>query len=186
MIQLNYAQILQKKLEEQPYQEITGILQKVCRGELFLIGGFVYRTLVTSIHNTPSDKYDMDFCVQGTVDDSQTKILFESCESHPKFNGLRIRHKTIPIDLFTLNNFIRIKTRNTTPSIHEYLKQVPFTIQAIAYNIRNKSIINGGAIQAIMSKEIAVNNKENFLQEQEWLSKKAVLKSQQLGLTCVI
>jgi hypothetical protein len=138
------------------YREALEIVQNNSSGNVWLIGGMVYRVLASCLYNLPKPEVDLDF----VVENANRKIsLPEGWErringfGNPKF----VRGNT-QIDFVPLRNIYSIIARGLNPSIDSFLSGNPLTIQAIAYDTTKKHLIGERGLDAIKRKVIEVND----------------------------
>jgi hypothetical protein len=77
-----------------------------------------------------------------------------------------------------------------TPTIEHFFQGVPFTIQAMAFNIRTGELTGDIGIQALLNREYAVNNREEaqIMADAKGITinDRIVQKAKSLGLTPVL
>lgn len=140
------------------FSEALDIVRRNSSGKIWLIGGFVYRTIISELYGTSRKKVDLDF----VVEDYKPEInLPEGWRIEGAFdnNKLRIVNGAKQIDCVSLKNNFSIKHRKLKPSIGNFLTGAPLTIQSIAYDIDENKIIGEIGIDALKRKVVAINNK---------------------------
>lgn len=176
-MQLQAENIVKEKLEQVPFKEIISIVRQATDGDVYLVGGFIYRTLISNIYQRNVMGCDLDFITTGKIKEKEL-AAFEEHQKHDKYEGFRATHKGVKIDLCEMKNQYHIKKHNLLPTLKNYFDHVPLTIQAIAFDIKNKVIFEQKAFNAIKNQEIIINNS---LIDQDWLIKKATKKEEELG-----
>jgi hypothetical protein len=172
---------IKRILAEPQHADIVSRLAQATDGKLYLIGSFLYRNLSSALIGTTAKASDMDFCVDGRIDMQKLSKLFGQIEQNRRFNALMITHKDAKIDLFELGHYDFVPGDPYAHSIMGYVRGVPFTVQAIAYDIAGDRIIDGGALLAILRMEIRVNNAPKFRSDPERYMKQALRRSQEMG-----
>ena len=64
----------------------------------------------------------------------------------------------VEIDYIPLDKIYSIIKRKMTPKIENYLSGVPLKIAAIAYDVKRGKLVDGGGLEAIKNRKVAVNN----------------------------
>ena len=102
------------------------------------------------------DEFDFDF----TCEKLNKKIIVPTGwkVEYTKFDSPTFTKGSTSVDLWQLSNHNWIKERHLEASIENLFAGVPFTIQAMAYDIRNKKVIGERGIEALLSREFRVNN----------------------------
>src|SRR3972149_11663075 len=133
-------------------------------GNIWVIGGAVYRSIVRSLYNSTAEEViDFDFILEKPVDTQNIRSpngwkLTKTSLGEPRF----VKGKK-QIDLVDLNNSVnpaepKKASMDVKQKIESYFRRCPLTIQAIVYDVNSKKIIGDTGIQAIMMKEITINN----------------------------
>ncbi len=173
----NAEKIIKEKLKQEPFKEIIEIINQVADGDIFLVGGFIYRTLISNIYQRDAGKSDLDFVVIGKIKEKELS-RFEEHSKHNKYEGFRVSHRGLNIDICEMKSQYHIKKHNLQPTLKNYFDCVPLTIQAIAFDIKNNVILEQNAFDAIIRQEVIINN---TLIDSDWLNKKATKKAEELG-----
>lgn len=130
-------------------------------GNLWLIGGVVYKTLNKLLYGTK---------IQGTMKEfSDVDILSENLKKEINSRGYeltytslgepRLRDGDFQIDLIKLANVDYIKRNNLVPSIENYLISTSTDVQSIAYDLRNERLLGIG-VSALLRRKISINNRD--------------------------
>lgn len=143
------------------FEEAYEIARKNSRGNVWLIGGYIYRNLVRiiygdgSVHMPPLT--DIDFLLEG-----QTKEPYMPPGWEFKFTSRRdpsFIRKNVKIDLNDITNYYSILVRDLPPTIANYLTGNPLNIQSLAFDIGAKKLIIGKAtVEAINNRVLKINN----------------------------
>lgn len=169
--------VLKEILELEPFKEIVSIICQAVDGDVFLVGGFVYRAIIQKIYQKNVMGSDLDFITMGRIKEKELSAFGEH-NKHDKYDGFRATHRGVKVDLCEMKNQYHIKKHNLPPTIKSYFDYVPFTIQAIAFDIKKKVILEQKAFDSIKSQEILINN---LLIDANWLNEKATKKANEIG-----
>jgi hypothetical protein len=139
------------------FSEAVGIVKRNARGSIWLIGGFVYRSIVEELYGTPlTPDVDFDFIVESPAQEFTLPPNWEvaiNSYGNPKFRG-----PNFEIDLIPLKQIHSITRRGIEPTIENFLSGTPLTVQAIAFDVTNNRVIGEIGISAIKEKRVGVNN----------------------------
>lgn len=146
-------------LRDPVFLEILDLVKQNSKGKIWIIGGFVYKNL-TSALNVNKDKvynYDIDFIVEEKNDPIKEipgwKIEINNYGSQ---NYVRDRNKMSFTDI---HKAIRISSIQN-PTIEKFIEETPLNIQSIAYDLEENKIIGEKGVEALLTKTIKINNKE--------------------------
>ncbi|MBI4148628.1 hypothetical protein HY490_05030 [Candidatus Woesearchaeota archaeon] len=154
-----------KHIREAPwFNEAVAIARSISQDPLYLIGGAVYRTLISAYYNRAIPFADLDFLV-GKRAKSFTLPPHMKChvtdyDGIPAWTAgehdgvLKITAPHLRIDILSMDNLPHPKT------LANYLYNVPFTIQSIAYEIDVDKLWGETGIRAILDKSVGINNEE--------------------------
>lgn len=154
--------LLTKRLGKHPLwvEIVKSVVLPNVGGKVWLIGGTVSRVLCEELYGTRMEGFDFDFTCErlnkrivcplgGTVD----YVKFD--KKNPTFTK-----GSESVDIFPLSDQEWIRQRHLSPSIDNLFAGVPFTIQAMAYNIEEKQVVGDRGIAALLKREFKVNNIE--------------------------
>jgi len=161
-------------------------LSKAAKG-LYLIGGYVYRNIISRLYNIDAwNKHDVDFIaaefyleklpINWLVEEHGVKGLPDSCK------GWKIttnEGKIFDISIFRKHACSVLTKEN--PDINSYLKNVPLSIQSIAYDVENKKVLGNEGIKSIKERKFWYNNKNNVLFDGDYWQKKIEKIEEELG-----
>jgi tRNA nucleotidyltransferase/poly(A) polymerase len=150
--------LLQKLKELESFEEVISIVKSNSQGNIYLVGGTVSRTLASAIYGDCQMDQDFDFVVDKV--EKELDIPDGWNVTHHKFGNPTFRKGELEIDIFPLSDHPHIKKDNKAPTIDNFLEGVPFTIQALAFDIRNNRLIGKTGIEALRNKRFKVNNAE--------------------------
>ncbi len=146
----------QELLEDPTFGEAVHILRQNSQGNLWLIGGGVFRKLASLLYDTPLLQADYDFIVESPVKRFSLPAgwrVTANRHGNPKFcHGVR------SIDYVPLSNIHSIKERGLIPNIEHYLSGVPLTVQSIAYDIEKGALIGAIGLAALDTRTVEVHN----------------------------
>ncbi len=149
--------IFRSKLSTLPgYQEALSIATQNSKGNLWLIGGTVSRLLVQELYGIPQKDYDFDFLCDELV--SLLVVPKGWAVSHAKFGNPTFVKGETEIDVWPLSTQDYVKENNLAPTIENFLKGVPFTVQALVYDVKKKILVGEVGIQPIRDRTFGVNN----------------------------
>lgn len=140
------------------FKEAVEIVKSNSKGNIYLIGGFVCRSIIQDLYNVPMSKdVDLDFIVEEEQDIKLPTNWTKTINSYgnPKLIGPRY-----DIDYIPLKSIHSILRRNLEPTIENFLSGTPLNVQSIVYDVTNNKVIGDIGIKAILEKRVAVNNKE--------------------------
>jgi len=138
------------------YEEIISIVKDNSQGNIYLVGGTVSRTLASKIYGGSQDNQDFDFVVD--ILNKELKITNGWKVSHHKFGNPTFKKDNLEIDIFPLSDHEYIKINKLEPTITNFLKGVPFSIQALAFDIKNQKVIGKDGIEALKMRKFKVHN----------------------------
>ena len=150
--------------QDETYQEAVRIVRANSYGKIWLIGGFLYRTLASQLYGVKKPSKDFDFIVERA---EHKLILPESWKvtvnrfGNPKFVG------TFEIDFVTLNRVHSIMRRGVEPNIQNFLNGVPLNIHSLVYDVDNEEVIGNIGISALERKVVSVCNPEMAIDTEE-------------------
>jgi len=140
------------------YPEAVDIVRRNSKGKLWLIGSFVYGTLAHILYDSKAPKADFDFVVEKPV---LNFVLPQGWKvSMSRFWNPKFTKGDKSIDYVPLENVYSICSRKLKPTIENYLKGVPMTVQSIAFDVNESRIIGDVGIYAVTHKTVRVHNLE--------------------------
>ncbi len=145
------------------FSKIISIVKSNSKGNIYLIGGTVSRTLNRLIYGGKIELCDFDFIVDQV--NEKISLPSEYTVDFEKFNNPTIHklNSNIEIDIFPISDVKYIKENNLEPTIENFLNGSPFTIQSLAFDINTEKLIGDKGIQALKNKVFEINNKEAAL-----------------------
>lgn len=151
------SRLFSQKLHTLPgYELALDIAQKNTRGNLWLIGGTVSRVLVQELYNIPAKDFDYDFLCDELV--NPLIIPPGWTVSHEKFGNPTFVKESMEVDVWPLSTQDYVKENNLSPTIDNFLKGVPFTVQALVFDVKQKMLVGDVGIESIINRTFSVNN----------------------------
>jgi hypothetical protein len=153
----NLSEIFQEISEQdEDYREAMQIVKSNCSGDIYLIGGYLFKTIVKSLYGkiTPSKDYDFLF-----ASPPREILLPEGWSSRKnRFGNLKFLKKNHErVDFIPLNSVYFLKERDLEYNIKNYLEYVPLNVHALAFNIFTKEITGKAGILSLEQKIVRVN-----------------------------
>jgi hypothetical protein len=167
------------------FVEAYNIAKANTDGGVFLVGGKVYRNLISVIYKIDCGAKDCDWDFLTAKIKRKVKIPKKWCfEEYDSYWGKQLRSPYIveknrgfvqfikhtekapkkqlcKIDLMNIKQVFGIKHSSfwrRTPTIENYFDAVPMTIQAIAFDPVEEKFLGTVGLQAILEQKIGVNN----------------------------
>jgi len=142
--------------EKEEFQEASEIVCANGRGNIWLIGGSVYRSLAHLLYDVEEPDVDFDFIVEGMNGELILPCgwdLKTNSYGNPKFvsNGSSI-------DFVLLDTVESIKRRGLDFTFDNFLTGTPLTIQSIGYNVLTGKIEGEIGIYAIRNRIVGIND----------------------------
>jgi len=142
----------------QELQESLDLVRRNSKGNIWVIGGAVYRTLINKLYGTASPLKDFDFIVEEVNEEILLPDEWKFSKNrygNPKFIG-----REFPIDLVPLREILSIKRRNLDFTFQNYLTGTPLTVQSIGYDVSTEEVMGEIGIRAIEEKVVRINDME--------------------------
>lgn len=175
--------LLDKLKQLKEYSEIISIVKNNSKGNIYLIGGTVSRTLAKEIYGGTQINQDFDFVVDKL--NEELEIPNGWVVTHHKFSNPTFKNGEIEIDIFPFSEYEYIKNNKLEPTIQNFLLGVPFTIQALAFDIKNEKLIGEEGIKALKERKFKVNNidsaKEVAKRKNTTINERMQLKAKSMG-----
>ncbi len=140
----------------QEYEEAVDIVKHNSSGKIWLVGGFVYRTIASQLYGLPKPDVDLDFIVE--IPASTFSLPDGWAVDKNRFSNPKLVNGKKQIDYVPLGNIYSIIQRQIEPKIENFLSGVPLTVQAIAYDVLKNSVIGEIGIDALQRRIVEVNN----------------------------
>ena len=139
------------------FLEILNLVKKNSRGRIWVIGGFVYRNLVSALYGGNTYSHDIDFVVEDR-NESLKKIPGWSIEinSYRVPNYVRAGNRMSFTDIRKVKRVVPLKKF----TIEEVIDGTPLNIQSIAYDLVRNKVMGEKGIEALRTRMIKVNSME--------------------------
>lgn len=155
------------------YAEVFDIAKRNARGRgrrphgrIWIIGGFIYRPVIKAVYpelkvSEPS-QIDVDFLIERSPAQRDLHLPEDWNPKITEYGNLYLVKGNMRIDLNYLRNFHSVIRRGLRPKFKHFFTGTPIDIQAIAYDLTDKTmgVIGEKGIQAIKKKIIRINNLE--------------------------
>ena len=173
------SRMLTKRLEAHPLWEtiINSIVVPNAEGKIYLIGGSVSRVLCEELYGTKMEGFDFDFIAEKVGKNVVAPPGW--MVGYSKFGNPTFTTESVSVDLWPISDASWIKQNNLKPTIENFFAGTPFTIQAMAYDIKEKKVIGDLGIGALRARKFVVNNMNSAKEEAQ---RKGVTVDQRLEL----
>ena len=138
------------------YSEAVEIVQQHASGKVWLIGGFVYRTIAHLLYNTPVPEVDLDFIVEH--EETDFNLPEGWVLQHNRYGNPKLVHGQKSIDYVPLQNIHSLGQQNLEPTIDNFLNVAPLTVQSIVHDTQKQEIVGETGIRALLDKTVGVHN----------------------------
>ncbi|MBI2564469.1 hypothetical protein HYV79_00575 [Candidatus Woesearchaeota archaeon] len=176
--------LFKKIIKVYDIQKLLDVLSENTSGNLYLVGGFVYRSIALKLQGLHMETMpDLDF----VTDKIEIKnIPADWMLGKNRYGGLKIHTQKFSIDIDEFKHHVNINYLNLPQTIESYLEATPLNIQSIAFDVKNKKIIGDVGIKSLNDKEIGVSNIKIFDLEREKRIQKIISKSKDLNFTPIL
>ena len=142
------------------YKEaIQQVISPNCKGEVWLVGGMLYKSILNGLYGTSFTTQDLDFLAHKSdkfiLPDGWIGQSTRHGEPKLEKNGTRV-------DIMWLENMHSILEHGAEYKVESYLSGVPLTIQSIAYDINRKTLLGEAGINAILSRTVGIMNQDEY------------------------
>ncbi len=144
--------------KQSDYSAALRLVQQNSRGRIWVVGGFVYRSLAAELYATPPPRCDFDFLVE-----EREPVLHlpagwdERKNSH---GNPKLISEGYWIDLIPMDSQWYFIKHGITPSIEGFLEHAPLTIGSIAYDTVDQKILGEVGQKALHDKTVTVHDAE--------------------------
>ncbi|MFH0870755.1 MAG: hypothetical protein V1866_06905 [archaeon] len=181
--------LLKARLDQLPdYRESLELVKANSEGRIWLIGGIVSRILISEIYHAGQPEHDYDFLVEKLR--PNLKIPDGWSVENKKHGNPTFLRGNLEVDIFPITTSDHIKQNRLSPTIDNFFKGAPFTIQALAYDIASSQLIGEVGIDALKKREYKVNNLEEARRMAEskgiTVNDRIKKKAKSLGLTPIL
>lgn len=156
-----YSEVFRDKLSrKENYDGVLRIAERNSEGKLWIIGGFVYRSIVEGVYRQKTKRVggiiDIDFVAEKLSRDPYVPRGWK--QKRTDFSNPSFVRKNHRVDLNDLVNFRTPATETYKPTIENLLKRSPLTVQSIAWDCEGEIIVGDVGIISIDTKKVGVNN----------------------------
>ena len=153
------------------FQEALNIAKlNSLEGKIFLVGGFVYRTLAKELYDI-NDKqiFDIDFIIENPINPDEITIpsgwtLINTHHKDPRFIQDQRQVDVFPLNhALRLPNYDKVDEMSVDEKLNNYFSMVPLNIQSIAYDLDEKRILGEIGKKSLLDRQIKVNGIEECI-----------------------
>lgn len=138
------------------YHDALRIVQQNSRGRIWVIGGFVYRSLAQQLYGTSLQACDFDFMAEEVEPKLRLPAGWE--EQRNSHGNPKLVSPDQTIDLIPLHNMWYFVEHGITPTIERFLERTPLTVGSIAYDTVDRRIFGEVGERALYDKTVAVHH----------------------------
>jgi len=187
MAELEYLEesFIDEAYPNERFREALGIVNANSRGKIWLIGGFLYKTLIKKIYGTDIPYKDFDFIVER----GRGKLELPEGWSYRinRFGNPELSSEDNCVDLIPLENILYLRKKGIKPSMDNLLASVNFSVFALAFDLREEKVIDGGGVSALEEKVVRVHNLEAAMLSAEIyrtpINEMLRIRAEELGFT---
>ncbi|HME87106.1 MAG TPA: hypothetical protein VKE88_01735 [Candidatus Nanoarchaeia archaeon] len=143
---------------DQRYQEALSFAHTHSTGNIWLIGGTVFRNIARAAYGIGHTAADFDFVFEKPMHLDESTVPSGWMLKRNSFGNPCLSKDDISIDYIPLHTIALFKQRNLPSTIDSLINATPLTIQSIAFDIDEQRVIGHKGINAITSKIVAVND----------------------------
>lgn len=147
--------------QHKQFKEVLRVVKDNSEGKIWLIGGFLYKTLASILYGQGVHIKDFDFIIEKMK--SPLVISKDWEESKTGFDNPKLKNGNLIVDLVPLNNIHSVQRRNLKPSIENYLSGTPLTVQSLAFDVVSQEIIGEVGLKSLFDEVIEINNQESYV-----------------------
>ncbi|MBI4141883.1 hypothetical protein HY484_03090 [Candidatus Woesearchaeota archaeon] len=140
------------------FHEAVDIVKRNSSGNIWLVGGFVYRTIASVLYGLKMPRVDFDFIVEVPVEkfilSDGWQVLLNSF-GNPKFVCGEKK-----IDYVPLRSVYSIRARHIPATIDNFFSGNPLNVHSIAFDVYAGVVCGDVGIDAIKRRVVEVNNLE--------------------------
>lgn len=146
-------------LKDSDYGQAVDLVKSNSSGNLWLIGGYVFKSLVNVLYGGVGGSKDFDFVVEQS---NEEIVLPEGwAKTENRFGNWKFSKQGCkPIDFILLRKIYQIEKRGLRPCIENYLKGVPLNFHSIAWDVRGERLIGDVGLRALEERVVKINDLE--------------------------
>lgn len=150
------AEIFKEVIQDKQAQQAVEIVRRNSQGKIWVIGGFVYKSLARKLYGKPeADSKDYDFIVEQRNSEIVLPDGWKRTLNH--FGNLKFVGD-FPIDFVDLRMVYSILRRKIPATIENYLNGTNLNVESIVYDVDEERVIGNVGISALERRVVAVNN----------------------------
>lgn len=179
-----FTDVFLKGMDREQFCEAETAVRTIASGNIWLMGGSVYRTIAMQLYGVTKPLVDFDFLVDSLQDCAEIPGWKTT---RNKYGNPKLVNDALSIDVVPLRNFHSIVRRQLAPTIENFLTGTPLTVQSIVYSFDENKIYGTIGKAAISSKVVAVND---MVQAEHYAARKGIplhevilQKAQSLGFS---
>lgn len=146
--------VIERALNETPaWPDVLRLVRQVSGGNIYLVGGFVYRNLLRHLYGTPvKNDVDFDFVVEARNDVMPGP---DWTETATKFGGPRFHKEGIVVDVWSFAECRGFESAPKPFTIESYCACVTLSVQAIAYDLEAQRLFGDAGLASIRTRTLA-------------------------------
>ncbi|MES2471071.1 MAG: hypothetical protein V4526_02465 [Patescibacteria group bacterium] len=142
------------------FLEAVSVAENNSEGSVWLIGGYIYRTLATTLYGAkPLREQDVDFDFLVERLPKKIKVDKSWTVSTNRYGNPKLIRGDLKIDLIPIEHVRHIVRQGLKPTIKNFLSGTPLGIQSIVFNLRTRDVLGHIGISAIRRKIVEVNDR---------------------------
>jgi hypothetical protein len=156
----DYSQLFTRFVSDSSYfLQAIEIARANSGGNIWIIGGFVFRNLAAALYSGVEYHSDIDL-VSDIALNTELRCPIGWSMRKNSYGTPKFERGDYSIDLSSLVGWSSIERRKLRSSITNALSGTPLTVQSIAYDVQRQQILGEIGINAVVSRTVAVNNRE--------------------------
>ena len=145
--------------DSEDFYEAMAIARRNSSGRIWLIGGFVFRTIASQLYGVPMPKVDLDLLIERPA--YGFNLPGGWAERKNRFGNPKLIGKNKEIDYVPLGNVHTLLVRKLGPTIENFLSVVPLTIHDLVFDVYSNEIIGTRGMDAIRRKVVEVADRDS-------------------------
>lgn len=128
-------------------------------GKIWLIGGAVYKKIISMLYELPFKTKDIDFITEFDFKINESNLPNGWKNIKNSFGNDRLIRDNLIVDLVPLEKIsVVLNKKIKKPNISNFMLGTPVDIQQIVFDLDEKNVSGDLAIEAIKNKKININN----------------------------
>lgn len=155
----NLAKLFLRAMKRDPFsKETLEIVANNSSGNVWFVGGYVFRTLARELYGSAEPAPDIDIIVARYHGPPRLPRGWKSVTN--RYGNPKFKREGCKIDLIPIRNITRIKQKGLAPTIRNYLAGTPLTIQSLAFDVRNNRVVGAEGVRALKARTVGVHNRD--------------------------